>query len=50
MKARSNGIAAIMKTFDFQLTLAERILKHTDNLSKTMQTSSMSAVKAHCIS
>ena len=41
-----------MKTFDFLfgLILAERILKHTNNLSKTMQTSSMSAVEACSIS
>ena len=52
VKARINGVAAIMKTFDFLfgLILAERILKHTDNLSKTMQTSSMSAVEARSIS
>ena len=52
VKARINGVAAIMKTFGFLfgLILAERILKHTDNLSKTMQTSSMSAVEARSIS
>ena len=52
VKARINGVAAIMKTFDFLFgfILAERMLKHTDNLSKTMQTSSMSAVEAHTIS
>jgi len=48
VKARINGVAAIMKTFDFLfgLILAERILKHTNNLSKTLQTSSLSAVEA----
>ena len=52
VKARINGVATIMKTFGFLfgLILAERILKHTDNLSKTMQTSSMSAVEARSIS
>lgn len=51
VKARINGVAAIMKTFDFLfgLILAEKILKHTDNLSKTLQTSSMSAVEARSI-
>ena len=51
VKARINGVASIMKTFDFLfgLMLAERILKHTDNLSKTLQTSSMSAVEARSI-
>ena len=40
-----------MRTFDFifGLILAERILKHTDKLSKTLQTSSMSAVEAGSI-
>ena len=52
VKARINGVAAIMKIFDFLfgLILAERILKHTDNLSNTMQTSSMSAVEARSVS
>ena len=51
VKARINGVAAIMTTFDFPfgLILAERILKHTDNLSKALQTSSMSAVEARSI-
>ena len=52
VKARINGVAAIMKTFDFLfgLILAERILKHTDNLSTTMRTSSMSVVETRSIS
>lgn len=51
VKARINGIAAIMRTFDFLfgLILVERILKYTDNLNKTLQISSMSAVEAHAI-
>jgi len=38
-----------MKDFDFLfgLLLSERILKHTDNLSKTLQATAMSAVKAY---
>ena len=52
VKARINGVAAIMRTFDFLygLMLAENILKHTDNLSKTLQTSSMSAFEARSLS
>ena len=45
VKARINGVAAIMKTFDFLFGL---IL--ADYLSKTMQTSSMSAVEVRSIS
>ena len=42
----------MMKSFNFLfgLMLAERILKHTDNLSKTLQYSVKSAVEAHSIS
>ena len=52
VKARINGVAAMMKSFNFLfgLMLAERILKHTDKLSKTLQHSAMSAVEAHSIS
>ena len=52
VKARINRVAAVMKSFDFffGLMLAERILKQRDNLSKTLQHSSMSAVEAHSIS
>ncbi len=41
-----------MRSFDFLfgLMLAERVLKHTDNLSKTLQRSSMPAVEAHSLS
>lgn len=43
VKARINAVAAIMNSFKFLfgLLLAERILKHTDNLSRTIQASSM---------
>ena len=42
----------MMKSFNFLhgLMLAERTLKHMDNLSKTLQHSAMSAVEAHSIS
>ena len=52
VKARINGVSSVMKTFDFLfgLMLAERILKHTDNLSRTLQASSMSAVEARLLS
>lgn len=48
VKARINGVAAKMKEFKFLfcLMLAERLLKHSDNLSRTMQSTSMSAVEA----
>ena len=52
VKARINGVAAIMQTFNFLfgLMLAERILKHTDNLSCTLQAPSLSAVEARSLS
>jgi hypothetical protein len=44
-RARVNGIASQMKTFNyfFGASLIHSILKHTDNLSKTMQHTTMSA-------
>lgn len=52
VKARINGVAALMRKFDFRfgLMLAERILKHTDNLSKTTQSTSMPSVEARSLS
>ena len=52
IKARVNGVAAKMKEFDFLfcLMLSERILKHTDNLSKTIQATSMPAVEGRRLS
>ena len=49
VKARIGGVAAKMKEFDFLfgLMLAEKILKHTDNLSKTLQATSMTAIQAY---
>ena len=52
VKARINGVAAQMKEFKFFycLMLAERLLKHCDNLSKTIQATSMPAVEARRLS
>ena len=52
VKSRINGVASKMKEFDFLfgLMLAERILKHTDNLSKTIQATTMPAVEARGLS
>ena len=49
VKARIIGVQSKMKDFDFLygLLLSERILKHTDNLSKTLQATAMSAVEAY---
>ena len=47
--ARINGVAEKMKGHDL-LMLAERILKHTDNLSKTLQATEMTAVEAKHLS
>ena len=52
VKARISRVAAMMKYFNFLigLMLAERILNHTDNLSKTLQHLAMFAIEAHSIS
>ena len=46
-KARIQGVAAQMRTFTFffGLLLGERVLRHTDNLSRTLQHVSMSAAE-----
>ena len=46
--ARVNGVQAMMETFEylFGLSLGERILKHTDNLSRTIQNPSLTAFEA----
>ena len=51
VKGRINGVQSKMKDFDFLfgLLLGERILKHTDNLSKTLQATVMSAVEAYSV-
>ncbi len=45
MKARINGVASQMKTFDyyFGICLGHLILKHRDNLSRALQKSDISA-------
>ena len=45
MKARINGVASQMKTFDyyFRICLGHLILKHRDNLSRALQKSDISA-------
>ena len=52
VKARIGGVAAKMKKFHFLfcLMLAERLLKHCDNLSKTMQSTAIPAVEARRLS
>jgi len=49
VKARIIGVQSKMKDFDFLygLLLGERILKHTDNLSKTLQATVISAIEAY---
>ena len=46
-KARINGVSAQMKTFDFAFGthLGEMILRHADNLSRTIQAKSTSAAE-----
>ncbi len=46
MKARIQGVAAQMRKFEFFLeSLGFLILRHTDNLSKTLQRADMSAAE-----
>ena len=47
MKARIQGVSAQMKKFDFffSVSLGLLILKHTDNLSRTLQRTDMSAAE-----
>ena len=46
-KARIQGVAAQMNTFDFHfgIFLSELVLRHTDNLSKTLQNKACSAAE-----
>ena len=48
MRSRIHGVSVHMKSFDFffGLMLGEFILKHSDNLSKTLQTMEISAAEA----
>ena len=50
-RARINGVASQMKTFDyfFGASLLRLILRHTDNLSKTLQHTKMSASEGRSI-
>jgi hypothetical protein len=49
MKARIRGVQGMMTTFDFYFgcSLGELILRQTDNSSRALQHSSMSAVQGH---
>ena len=49
MKARIRGVQAHMSKFDFffGLVLRQCLLKHSDNLSATLQSQRMSAAEAH---
>ena len=51
MRSRILGVSTCMKTFDFfgGVALGELLLNHTDNLSKTLQHTSMSAAEGHSI-
>ena len=51
MKARIQGVAAQMMKFDyfFGVSLGLLILRHTDNLSKTMQKADMSAAEGQAV-
>lgn len=46
-KARIQGVAAQMKTFNFLFgsVLGEMVLRHTDNLSRTLQDKALSAAE-----
>ena len=47
MKCRIQDVASCMKTFNFFFgtVLGELLLKHSDNLSRTLQSSTMSAAE-----
>ena len=49
MKVRIRGVDIHMRTFDYMygVILGELILKHSDNLSKSLQSPSLSAVEGH---
>ena len=49
--ARINGVSTVMKKFEFYfgLVLGEMILRHTDNLSKTLQNKRCSAAEGHVV-
>ena len=51
MRARIIGVSAQMETFDFffGVTLGELILRQSDNLSRTLQKSTISASEGQCV-
>lgn len=51
MRSRIQGVSSCMKSFDyfFGVSLGELLLNHSDNLSKTLQSSSMSAAEGQKI-
>ena len=51
MRSRIIGVSACMKSFDFFFgaSLGELLLSHSDNLSKTLQSSTMSAAEGQRI-
>ena len=51
MKSRIQGVLSCMQTFDyfFGVSLGELVLKHSDNLSKTLQSTAMSAAEGQKI-
>ena len=51
MRSRIQGVSTCMDSFDFffGLVLAEFILKHSDNLSKALQSIQMSAAEGQKI-
>ena len=51
MKSRIVGVASEMKSFDFffGVMLGEMLLRHSDNLSKALQASHMSAAEGQVV-
>ena len=52
MKVRINGVAAKVKEIEFLfgLMLAKKLLKHSDNFSRTIQATCMPAIEVHRLS
>ena len=51
IQARINGVKTQMENFNFffRIELGERILKHTDNLSRTLQNGAYSAAEGQIV-
>ena len=51
MRSQIQGVSSCMKSFDlyFGVSLGELLLNHSDNLSKTLQSASMSAAEGQKI-